>query len=184
MLLDPGVLHSDSFAKYAVAFFKISRSSSARRSSLAQPLVLFAQLLERGVLAARLGGGANFACQSRRLCSLTPTAFAAALQRVPFLDHQPHRIPLELFTKSPQLAASLPARHHSSFGPPTGTIIRSPPLSESPGLSHLRGTQQKDVYFKEQSPERQQGVPRRTPVSAAGFRISFATDHEPRTTDD
>ena len=31
---DPGVLHSDSFAKYAVAFFKISRSSSARRSCL------------------------------------------------------------------------------------------------------------------------------------------------------
>ena len=30
VLLDPGVLHFDSFAKYAVAFFRISRSISAR----------------------------------------------------------------------------------------------------------------------------------------------------------
>ena len=34
MFTDPGVFHSDSFAKYAVAFFRISRSSSARLSCL------------------------------------------------------------------------------------------------------------------------------------------------------
>src|SRR5207344_58535 len=33
MLLDPGVLHRDSFAKYAAAFFTISRSSFALASS-------------------------------------------------------------------------------------------------------------------------------------------------------
>ena len=47
------------------------------------------------------GGGANLACQARRLCSLTPTAVAAALNVYLSSDHQPHRIPLELLTKPP-----------------------------------------------------------------------------------
>ena len=99
MLTDPGVLHSDSFAKYAVAFFRISRSSSARRSCLAQPLVLVAQFLQRGVLAARRGWRSELGMPVPQALVAHAHGRRGRLERVAFLDHQPHRIPLELFTK-------------------------------------------------------------------------------------
>src|SRR5216684_894903 len=39
MAFDPGVLHSDSFAKYAVAFFRMSRSIFVRASSARKRLI-------------------------------------------------------------------------------------------------------------------------------------------------
>ena len=55
MLGDPGVLHVDSFAKYAVAFFKISRSNSARLSCLRSRL--FSSVSSLSVAFSEHGSG-------------------------------------------------------------------------------------------------------------------------------
>src|SRR6476620_10724897 len=78
MFRDPNVFHSDSFAKYAVAFFSISRSNSARLSCWRRRLFSSRNSSSEALSPQGLGCGANLECQSRRLFSLTPTALAAA----------------------------------------------------------------------------------------------------------
>src|SRR5690606_10413168 len=85
MLTDPGVLHSDSFAKYAVAFFRISRSSSTRLSWRWSRLFSARSSSSVAFSPQGSGSGANLACQFRRLCSPTPTASAAARKEYPSL---------------------------------------------------------------------------------------------------
>src|SRR5204862_5284422 len=72
MLADPDVFHSDSFAKYAVAFFNISRSSSARLSCWRRRLFSSRSSSSEAFSPQGFGCGANLECQSRRLFSLTP----------------------------------------------------------------------------------------------------------------
>ena len=57
-------------------------------------------------------------------------------ERVTLVHDQADRILLELPQKTPAASAALLTSSGSSFGPPLGTIIWLPPVSESPGLSH------------------------------------------------
>src|SRR4249919_1381931 len=65
--------------KKATAYFSISRSSSARLSCWRRRLFSSRSSSSEASSPQGLGCGANLACQSRRLFSLTPTAVAAAL---------------------------------------------------------------------------------------------------------
>ncbi len=78
MFADPGVFHSDSFAKYAVAFHRISRSNTARRNSRRSRLISSRNSSCEASSPHGAGFGASLACHFRRLCSPTPTARAAA----------------------------------------------------------------------------------------------------------
>src|SRR5690606_14941749 len=83
VLTDPGVLHVDSFAKYAVAFFRISRSSSVRRSCLRSRAI--STFISSTVASSPhgSGGGASLACHARSVASHTPTAWQADLNEYP-----------------------------------------------------------------------------------------------------
>src|SRR5690349_16369571 len=79
LFVDPSVFHSDSFAKYAVAFFKISRSISARRSSRWSRRFSARSSSSVACSPQGVGAGASLACHCRKLCSPTFKASAAAL---------------------------------------------------------------------------------------------------------
>ena len=95
MLVDPGVLHCDSCAKNAVAFFRISRSSSARLSARFSRF-FSSRSFQRGPWA----GLARFATMPAKPLPQARLAYADSAgscgDRVLLLGDELYRTPLEL----------------------------------------------------------------------------------------
>src|SRR5665213_2581199 len=78
VLLDPGVLHRCTFAKYAVAFPSMSRSIVTRASSARRRLTSIRSALTSSLLTPRNWPAFSAFTQFARVCSTMPSALAAA----------------------------------------------------------------------------------------------------------
>src|SRR6186997_1050597 len=79
MGLNPGVLHSVSFAKYAAAFFNISRSCFKRAFSFLNCFTSSSRLFLLGPVELTFDFPGNFFTQPCKVFSLIPKSFAVCL---------------------------------------------------------------------------------------------------------
>src|SRR5271163_2295493 len=116
VLLDPGVLHRCTFAKYAVAFPKISRSIVTRTSSARRRMFSIRSALSCSLLRPRNWPAFSAFTQLASVCSTMPSAFAAAPPSV----QRPPAEPLLACTPTYNAAGSpspsqSPLRDYNSF---------------------------------------------------------------------
>ena len=103
MILNPGVLHCDSFAKYAVAFFNISRSISALLSCFRRRL--FSACSSETVASSPHGigaGGELLVPVSQALLAHT-YRLCGCFELVLLFSHQANRITLEIIGETTAL---------------------------------------------------------------------------------